>query len=296
VSARAVTISNPDKVLFPDDGITKADLGAYYETVAPSMIPHVKNRPLMLHRFPNGIGKEGWIQQEIGKHFPDWVARVNVPKAKGSVTHPMANDKASLLYLANQAAITIHEWLSRTDELFSPDLFVVDLDPSPDNTFTHVKKIARATRTLLDEVGLPSFVKTSGSKGLHVVVPLKRRDTFEDVGSFAGAFAEVLNAREPALTTLEFYKAKRGARILLDVHRNQYAQHVVAPYAVRAIAGAPVSCPIEWDELSSGKLTARSFTLKNTPKRLEGDGDPWKDIKKSAVTLARARKAIEKLR
>jgi bifunctional non-homologous end joining protein LigD len=291
-----VEISNPDKVLFPDDGITKSDLAAYYEAVAPAMVPHVKNRPLMLHRFPNGLGKEGWIQQEIGKHFPDWVARVTVPKAKGEVTHPMANDKASLLYLANQATITIHEWLSRSDKLFYPDLFVVDLDPSPDNTFADVKKIARATRTLLDEVGLPTFVKTSGSKGLHVVVPLKRHDTFEDVGEFAGALAEVLTRREPALTTLEFYKAKRGARILLDIHRNQYAQHVVAPYAVRALPGAPVSCPIEWDELSSSTLSAQTFTLKNTPKRLERDGDPWKDIKKSAVTLGRARKAIGKLR
>ena len=291
-----VTISNPDKVLFPDDGITKADLAAYYEDVAPAMLPHVKNRPLMLHRFPNGLGKEGWIQQEIGKHFPDWVARVTAPKAKGTVTHPMANDKDSLIYLANQAAITIHEWLSRSDKLFNPDLFVVDLDPSPENTFTDVKKIARATRGLLDEVGLPSFLKTSGSKGLHIVVPLKRRDTFDDVGAFGDAFADVLNAREPALTTREFYKAKRGARILLDVHRNQYAQHVVAPYAVRALPGAPVSFPIEWDELSSNKLNAQTFTLKNTPARLASDGDVWKDIKKSAVTLGSARKAIEKLR
>ena len=291
-----VTISNPDKVLFPDDGITKADLAAYYATVSPAMIPHVKNRPLMLQRYPNGIGKEGWVQQEIGKHFPDWIARVTVPKSKAEVTHPMANDPSSLLYLANQAAITIHEWLSRADKLFNPDLFIVDLDPSPGNTFADVKKIARAVRALLQEIGIPAFLKTSGSKGLHIAVPLKRRDTFEDVGTFGGALAEVLVAREPALTTLEFYKAKRGARIFIDVHRNQYAQHVVAPYAVRALPSAPVSCPIEWDELSSSKLNARTFTLKNTPKKVQRDGDPWKDIKKSAVTLGRARIAIEKLR
>jgi len=291
-----VTISNPDKVLFPEDGITKADLAAYYEAVAPAMLPHVKNRPLMLQRYPNGIEEEGWVQQEIGKHFPDWIARVKAPKAKGEVTHPMANDAPSLLYLANQAAITIHEWLSRADKLFYPDLFIVDLDPSPGNTFADVKKIARAVRALLEEASLPSFLKTSGSKGLHIAVPLKRTDTFEEVGEFGGAFAEVLNAREPALTTLEFYKAKRGDRIFIDVHRNQYAQHVVAPYAVRAITGAPISCPIEWDELASPKLDARTYTLKNAPARVDRDGDPWKDIKKSAVTLARARKAIEKLR
>jgi bifunctional non-homologous end joining protein LigD len=291
-----VTISNPDKVLFPEDGITKADLADYYEAVGPVMIPHVKNRPLMLQRYPNGIEKEGWIQQEIGKHFPDWIARVTAPKSKGHVTHPMANDGSSLLYLANQASITIHEWLSRADKLFYPDLFIVDLDPSPENTFADVKKIARAVRALLEEIGLPAFVKTSGSKGLHIAVPLKRTDTFETVGEFGGVFAEILNAREPALTTLEFYKAKRGARIFIDVHRNQYAQHVVAPYAVRAIAGAPVSCPIEWDELASPKLDARTFTLRSTPKKVERDGDPWNDIKKSAVALRRARNAIEKLR
>ena len=291
-----VEISNPDKVLFPDEGYTKSDLAAYYEAVAPAMVPHVKNRPLMLHRFPNGIGKEGWIQQEIGKHFPDWVARVTVPKAKGKVTHPMANDKASLLYLANQAAITIHEWLSRADRLFYPDLFVVDLDPSPGNSFADVKKVARATRRLLDDVGLPSLLKTSGSKGLHIVVPLKRRDTFEDVGAFGAIFAEVLNAREPALTTLEFYKVKRGDRILIDVHRNQWAQHVVAPYAVRALPRAPVSAPLDWDELSSSRLTAQTFTIENMPRRLEKEGDLWKGINKHAVTLARARKAIEALR
>ena len=290
-----VEISNPDKVLFPDDGITKRDLGSYYEAVAPAMVPHVKDRPLMLHRFPNGLGKEGWIQQEIGKHFPDWIARVTVPKAKGEVTHPMVNDADSLLYLANQATITVHEWLSRADKLFYPDLFVVDLDPSPENTFADVKKIARATRALLEEVGLPTFLKTSGSKGLHIMVPLKRRDTFEEVGAFGITLAEELTKREPTLTTLEFYKAKRGARILIDVHRNQWAQHVVAPYAVRALPGAPVSAPIDWDELKSPKLHAQTFTLKNMPARLAKQGDLWKDIKKSAATLGRARGLLEKM-
>jgi len=290
-----VEISNPDKVFFPDDGITKRDLAGYYEAVAPAMVPHVKNRPLMLHRFPNGIGKEGWIQQGVGKHFPDWIARVTTPKSNGEVTHPMANDAASVMYLANQATITIHEWLSRADKLFYPDLFIVDLDPSPENTFTDVKKIARATRTLLDEVGLPSYLKTSGSKGLHIAVPLKRRDNFEDVGAFGGAFAAELYGREPALTTLEFRKNKRGPRIFIDIHRNQWGQHVVAPYAVRALPGAPVSAPIDWDELSSSKLTAQTFTLKNMPGRLRKEGDLWAEVKKRAATLERARGLLEKM-
>ena len=136
MSARTVTISNPDKVLFPAAGITKADLAAYYQSVAPAMIPHVKNRPLMLQRFPNGIEKEGWVQQEIGKHFPDWIARVTVPKSKGHVTHPMANDKPSLLYLANQACITVHEWMSRVDKIDMPDLMIIDLDPGPSSSFS----------------------------------------------------------------------------------------------------------------------------------------------------------------
>jgi len=295
VSARTVTISNPDKVLFPAGGITKADLAAYYESVAPAMIPHVKNRPLMLQRFPNGIDKEGWVQQEIGKHFPDWIARVRVPKSKGHVTHPMANDKPSLLYLANQACITVHEWMSRVDKIDMPDLMIIDLDPGPSTSFSDVKKAARMTRALLDELSLPSFVKTTGSKGLHLAVPLKHRESFEDVHETASLIGEVLAAREPEAVTTEFRKEKRRGRLFLDMHRNQYGQHAVAPYSVRALPGAPVSCPLDWDELSSSTLTAQTFTLKTVPRRLERDGDPWREIKKRAVSLARARKALAEM-
>lgn len=295
MSARAVTISNPDKVLFPDDGFTKADLAAYYEAVAPAMIPHLKNRPLMLQRFPNGLGKEGWIQQEIGKHFPDWIARVTTPKSNGNVTHPMANDKASVLYLANQACITIHEWMSRSDKLNNPDLMIIDLDPGPSSTFADVKKAARDARAFLEELSLPSFLKTTGSKGLHIAVPLKRRETFDEVHETASLIGEVLAAREPDLVTTEFRKEKRRGRLFLDMHRNQYGQHAVAPYSVRPLPGAPVSCPIDWDELASFKLNAQTFTLKNVPRRLERDGDAWNEIKKSAVTLARARKTLAEM-
>jgi len=293
MTPRAVTISNPDKVLFPDDGITKAGLAAYYETVAPAMIPHIKKRPLMLQRFPNGLGREGWVQQDVGRGYPEWMPRVTVPKAKGHVTHPMVTDKPSLVYLANLACITLHEWLSREDKIDHPDLMIIDLDPGPTATFAEVRKAARATRALLEELDLPAFVKTSGSKGLHVAVPLKRRETFDEVHETAAIIGEVLASRAPEQLTTEFRKEKRAGRLFLDMHRNQYGQHVVAPYSVRALPGAPVSAPIDWDEL--GRVEAQTFTLKNVPRRLEKDGDPWKDIKQRAVTLGRARKKLEEM-
>jgi bifunctional non-homologous end joining protein LigD len=293
VTARAVTISNPDKVLFPDDAITKADLAAYYETVAPAMLPHVKNRPLMLQRFPNGLGREGWIQQDVGRGYPDWMPRVTVPKAKGTVTHAMVTDTPSLVYLANLNSITIHEWLSRADQIDNPDLMIIDLDPGPATTFPEIRKAARATRALLEELDLPAYLKTSGSKGLHVAVPLKRRDTFEEVHETAAIIGQVLASRAPEQLTTEFRKEKRKGRLFLDMHRNQYGQHVVAPYTVRALPGAPVSAPIEWDEL--GRVEAQTFTLKSVPRRLERNGDPWKDMKARAVPLGPARKLLEKM-
>jgi len=293
VSARTVTISNPDKVLFPDDGFTKADLAAYYETVASAIIPHIKNRPLMLHRFPNGLGREGWIQQDVGRGYPDWMPRVTVPKSKGTVTHAMVTDTPSLVYLANLNSITLHEWLSRADKVDKPDLMIIDLDPGPATTFPEIRKAARATRALLEELDLPAYVKTSGSKGLHLAVPLKRRETFDQVHETAAIIGEVLVSRFPDQLTTEFRKEKRKGRLFLDMHRSQYGQHVVAPYTVRALPGAPVSTPIDWDEL--GRIEAQTFTLKNVPRRLEKNGDPWRDIKQHAVTLGRARKALEKM-
>ncbi len=293
MSARTVTISNPDKVLFPDDGFTKADLAAYYETVASAMIPHIKKRPLMLHRFPNGLGKEGWIQQDVGRGYPDWMPRVTVPKSNGTVTHAMVADTPSLVYLANLNSITLHEWLSRADKIDKPDLMIIDLDPGPATTFPEIREAARATRALLEELDLPAYVKTSGSKGLHIAVPLKRRETFDQVHETAAIIGEVLVSRFPDQLTTEFRKEKRKGRLFLDMHRNQYGQHVVAPYTVRALPGAPVSTPIDWDEL--GRIEAQTFTLKNVPRRLEKNGDPWRDIKQHAVTLGRARKALEKM-
>jgi bifunctional non-homologous end joining protein LigD len=292
---RRVQISRPEKVLFPDDGITKADLAAYYESVAPAMLPQVKNRPLMLQRFPNGIGKPGWIQQEIGAHFPDWVARATVKKDKGNVTHPLANNAPTLVYLADQACITLHGWLSRVDHINDPDLLIIDLDPGESHTFADVRKGARAARGLLDDVGLPAFLKTTGSKGLHIVVPLKRRDPFDEVRAFGRDLARALVKREPKLLTTEVRKNKRQGRIFVDMNRNAYAQLAVVAYSVRALKGAPVSAPIDWDELSSSRLNAQTFTLKNVQKRLERDGDPWKDMARRAVTLGRARGLLDKI-
>jgi bifunctional non-homologous end joining protein LigD len=289
-----VEISKPDKVLFPGDGITKAELGAYYERVAPFMLPHVKGRPLNLWQYPDGIEGKSFLRQQIPKHFPDWIARVEVSKKGGSVTHAVAQKKETLIYLADQACITPHVWLSRVDKLDRPDRMVFDLDPSRED-FAAVRRAARAAGDMLEELGLPRYAMTTGSRGVHVVVPLRRTHDTGEVRAFARDVARVLAARYPDALTVEARKAKRGDRILIDVARNGYAQTVVAPYAVRAKPGAPVATPIDWSELSDGRLSAQRYNVRNLFRRLDRDEDPWAGMGRDARSLGAARKRLDRL-
>ena len=235
-------ITHPEKVLFPDDGISKGALAAYYEAVAEIMVPHIKNRPITMERFPSGIGRKGFIQKDVSKGFPAWLERVEVPKKDGVVHHPIVKDARSLLWLANQNCITPHVWTSRAPDLFTPDICVFDLDPSRDDPDA-LRGAALALRDLLDELGLESWVKTSGSKGFHIVVPLDGKADFGAVHSFAHTIGSVLVSRDPKRLTQEFSKADRGGRIRIDTGRNGYSATFAAPYAVRAKAGAPISAP-----------------------------------------------------
>ena len=293
VGRQAVTISKPDKVLFPDE-ITKKDLIDYYLAVGDVMVPHIKDHLLTLERYPDGIEGKQWFQKGAPDYFPDWIKRVEAPKKGGTVAHVVCNDKATLAYLANQAAITIHMSQSRSKDLMKPDQLVFDLDPSDDD-FKVVQTVAGMVRELLEELELPSFVKTSGSRGLHIVVPLTPTTDFEDVRAFALDAAHVVAERAPDTVTTEVRKVERKGRLFLDYMRNNYAQTVVAPYSVRARPGAPVSMPIPWDEVDDRKLTSQRYDMRKAVKTLESKGDAWKGWRRRARSLKAARKKLDRL-
>jgi len=298
VGDRTIEVSRPDKVLFPSDGITKAELVEYYRQVGPIMIPHLRNRPVMMQRFPDGIDNEGFIQQQIPDYFPEWIQRVTVPKEQGAITHAVCNDVASLVYMANQACITLHTWLSRADRIECPDQVIFDLDPPHYDVnpayddFTQVRSSALALRDLLDELGLVGFVKTTGLFGAHVVVPLDRSATFDEVRAFAREVAEELVRRDPHHRTIEMRKEKRGGRLLIDVMRNAYGQTAVAPYFVRAFEGAPVAMPLAWHDLERGLIGPRTFTIRNVNEYLRINGDAWSGMRKRAHSIKVARQRL----
>jgi bifunctional non-homologous end joining protein LigD len=267
-------ITHPDKILFPGEEITKGELASYYETIAPVMLPHLCGRPITMERYHRGIGEKGFFQKSVVKGFPEWLERVEVPKKNGTVHHPIACDVRSLLWLANQNCITPHVWTSRVPKLYEPDVCVFDLDPM-DERAEVLRAAALGLRGLLKELGLQSWVKTSGSKGFHIVVPLDATAGFGDVARFAHAVAVELVNRDPGHLTLEFAKADRGGRILIDTGRNGYSATFAAAYAVRAKPGAPVSAPCTWDELERGEIGPRTLTLRGMEERIAACGDLW---------------------
>ena len=291
-STAAVRVSHPEKVLFPD-GLTKRDLAEYYDKIAETMLPHVAGRPVHMQRFPDGIDGEEIQQKQAPSYFPDFVERVRVPRKRGgTVDHVVIENTETLVYLAGQACITPHVWLSRRDRLDNPDQLIFDLDPTGDDLAT-VRSGARALRRLLGELGLEPFVKTTGSRGYHVLVPLDRSATFDEARSFARDVAALLADREPRRFTVEQRKEKRRGRVYIDTYRNAYAQTAVAPYAVRALPGAPVSCPIEWDEL--GRVEPRRYTVRNLGRRLARRSDPWAAIDEHAASLAEPSRRVGEL-
>ncbi|MFC9221886.1 DNA polymerase domain-containing protein [Streptomyces hygroscopicus] len=310
---RTVRISRPEKVLFPDDGLSKWDLVDYYRSVSRRIIPQLRGRPLMMERHPDGIGGTPLMQKNAPDHFPDWVRRAVLPKEGGKVTHVVCDDTATLLYLADQACVTPHRWLSRTDRPDHPDRLVIDLDPpSPEESgseksgseagseasgseagFEEVRWAARRCCALLGELGLPGLLMTTGSRGLHVIVPLDRRADFGTVRSFAHEAAGLLAARHPDRLTTEPRKANRRGRLYLDVQRNGYAQTAVTPYAVRARPGAPVATPIDARELDDPELRSDRWTLRTVGERLADD--PWARTDTRGRSLRAPRERLRRL-
>ncbi|WP_242333055.1 non-homologous end-joining DNA ligase [Anaeromyxobacter sp. SG66] len=274
-------ITHPEKVLFPDSAITKGELCAYYDAVAPLMIPHIRGRPITMERFPAGIEKKGFIQKDVSKGFPSWLERVEVEKRNGkageSVHYPLVGDARSLVWLANQNSVTPHVWISRVPKLHQPDLCVFDLDPSAEDPQS-LRTAALAVRELLDELGLPSYVKTSGSKGFHILIPLDGEADAESVWRFAHDAGAVLVKRHPHILTQEFIKADRGDRIFVDTGRNLPGATFAAVYAVRARPGAPISAPCTWAELEEGTVGPRTFTLRTMAARIGEVGELWSDM------------------
>lgn len=285
-------ITHPEKVMFPDDGITKGELAAYYEAVAPVMLPHVRSRPVTMERFHRGIGAPGFFQKNVAKGFPTWLERVAAPKKDGVVHHPIVTDGRALVWLANQNCITPHVWTSRAPALTRPDVCVFDLDPAADEP-ARLRAAVLRLRDFLEELGLRSWVKTSGSKGFHVAVPLDSKSDYRVVARFAHTVGTRLVERDPKNLTQEFYKTDRGGRILVDTGRNEYSATFAAVYAVRPKRGAPVSAPCTWEEIERGMAQPAGWTLRTMAARLAAVGDLWAEVNRTPQSL---REPIAKLR
>jgi bifunctional non-homologous end joining protein LigD len=307
INNHTIILSHENKIMFPDnspkhDHITKHDIIEYYRKVAKWMVPHMKNRPVSMLRLPEGLKGESFYQKDIPESFPAWIKRISIPKEGGYNRMAVCNNAATLVYLANQCCITPHLWLSCSDKLNYPNRMIFDLDPSRDNDFAQICNAALNLKKILESIGLVPFVMTTGSRGLHVVVSLTRNNNcdFDTVREFAREIAEQLVVTEfvesgqQHLTT-QVRKNKRHGRIYIDVGRNAYAQTSVAPYAVRAKPLAPVATPLHWKELVDKKLTAQKYNIKNIFKRLDQNGDPWKDINSSARSLKSARNKFERI-
>lgn len=283
VGRRDVRITHEDRIVFPQAGLTKLDLARHYERVAPLMLPYVRDRPLALQAYPDGVEGDGYFMKAVPRYFPEWVKRATVPKKGGTITHVLAQDAATLVYLSGQNVVTLHAWLSRADEPHQPDRLTIDFDPSGGG-FSEVRAAARAAGDRLRDLGLHPYAMTTGSRGVHVVCPLRRGPDFSDVHGFARAVAEAMVADDPDHLTLEWHKTERGRRIYLDVNRIAYAQHAVAPYAIRPRPAAPVAVPLHWEELSDAALRPDGWTVQNIASRLE-EGDPWRGMTRHARRL-----------
>lgn len=282
IEGKTISLSSQGKLFFPDANITKGDVVGYYRRVAEFMLPHLTDRPLTMQRFPDGIAAGGWYHKDAPDYFPGWIETVEVPKEGGTVRHVICNDVATLVYLANQGCLTPHVWLSRKDDLRRPDRLIFDLDPSSDDAEL-TRFATRKVGERLREDGLQPFLMTTGSRGFHVVVPLRREHDFERVRAYASGIAQELADQHPNRLTVAKRKAGRGNRVFIDYLRNAYAQTSVAPYSLRARPGAPVAAPIDWHELDG--LDPRTFTLKNLFPRLARRSDPWARIDSAACLL-----------
>ncbi|MEX0905109.1 MAG: non-homologous end-joining DNA ligase [Balneolaceae bacterium] len=295
VESQQVEIKNREKVFFPEYGITKGDLIDYYERISDYILPFLENRPLSLRRYPDGITTKGFFQKEVPDYFPNWIETTEVEKKEGgTIRQVLCNNKATLIYLVNQGTLSMHPWLSRLPELNKPDHLVFDLDP-PDHNFKPVIEGTRILKKILDELGVPAFIMTSGGKGLHIVCPLKPVSGFDTVRSFAKKTAQYAAGKDPDSFTTEVRKDERKNRVFIDYLRNGYAQTSIAPYSARAQQNATVATPLAWDELNKNGLTSGYYHIKNIFRRLNQIEDPWKEFYSKACYLENFIPKLDKL-
>lgn len=286
-----IALTNIDKVLLPPN-ITKGNIISYYDMIADTMLPYLKDRALMMQRFPEGLSGEMFYQKDASDYFPDWIKRAKIPKVGGYNNFVVCQNAATLIYLANLACITPHLWLSRIDKLHFPDRLIFDLDPS--GSFDEVRFIALTIKKLFDVLQLTTYVMTTGSRGLHVIIPIDRRHDFHAVKNFAHACAMKVIEAFPDKATLEIRKEKRGKKVFIDILRNQYGSTAVAPYAIRARPKAPVATPLHWDEVEDKSLSPQKYTISNIGKRLKSIKDPWQDFFKTRQSLTDGIQALSK--
>lgn len=285
IGKHIITITNEDKIWFPKSKITKGDVIHYYEKIAPLMIPHIKEHPITMHRYVDGIAGESFYHKDAPDYFPSWIKICAVEKKDEDVTHyVLCNNVDTLCYLAQQACLTPHMWLSKCDKINSPDVIIFDLDPDK-QSFSFICKVALKFKEVLESYNLVPFIKLTGSRGLHITVPIKRLYSFEFVRDFAKVIALEVIDSDPKNLTMEIRKEKRAGRLFVDINRNSFTATAVAPYAIRAYEHAPVAAPLLWPEVSKKELTAQKFNISNIFKRIAHIGDPWQDMQKSATKL-----------
>lgn len=284
-----VELSNLDKVFFPDAGLSKGDVIEHYRSVADEMVPHLAGRPLTLRRYPDGIDGNGFFQKDASDRFPDWIRVETVPQRQGgTIGHVVCDDADTLVYLANQATIEFHVWLSTMESLENPDRLVIDIDPPAGVPVNTLRDVARRLAKLYREVGLTPYVQATGGRGFHVVAPLDRGADYEEARELSTALADHLAARDPELLTTAQRKNKRGDRIFLDTNRNAYGQTFVTPYTLRARPSAGVATPLTWDEL--GQAEPDGFTPDRIARRRKKD--PWSGMDDHAASVRKALVAL----
>jgi bifunctional non-homologous end joining protein LigD len=293
---RQVKLSSADRVLFPDDGITKGDLFEYYAAVAPALVPHLRNRPFTMKRFRGGITDPGFFQKQAPKGMPSWIPtrRYRTFRREGRsrlVDFPLVNSREALLWMVQMHCIDMNAWYSRVDRPHRPDFVLFDLDP-PDDDFAASVRVALLIRDALAELDLEGFPKTSGAGGMHVLVPIARRYGYDDTYEFAERLSRLLEDRHPDLMTTEWLKKKRRG-VLVDHRQNAWGKTIASVYSVRPKPGAPVSTPLRWEELDDG-LDFRAFTMDAARERLERDGDLFAPVLETRQTLGPALRELRK--
>ncbi len=290
ISSKEKILTNLDKIFWPKEKLTKGDLLQYYEKVSSWILPHLKDRPESLRRYPNGIEGETFFQKNLKDH-PAWVDTIEIEHNKKKVNYLLIQNEESLLFAANLGCIELHPFFSRTHKLHNPDFLVFDLDPKG-ASFNNVVKIARALHTILEEIEVPSYCKTSGASGLHIAIPLGAKYTYDQAKKFAELIAIIAQRRLPNISTLERSLSKRSGKVYIDCHQNNFGQTLAAPYSVRARPGAPVSTPLQWKEVKAG-LDPKKFTIKTIFSRLKKWGDLFSPVLGKGIDLPATIKNIE---